>query len=106
MYQTHRYKTNTTATVLTYSFNVPNGDYQVKLHFAEVAFNAAGLRVFNINIEGATAFSNLDVWSQAGGKNKALVKTADVAVSDGQLNIQFIRNIENPMVSGIEIIEN
>ena len=46
--------------VMTYSFAVPNGTYQVRLHFAEnYAPNfGVGLRVFDVQVEGALAIDN------------------------------------------------
>ena len=92
---------------LTYSFAVPNGDYAINLHFAENYAGAfgAGLRVFDVLAEGALALDDVDIFSEAGGANSPLVRTIPlVAVSDGQLNIQFIHGVQNPLVGAIEIL--
>ncbi len=103
LYQTERWD-DSTAPEMEYSFNVPNGSYKVVLHFAEIYYSTVGSRVFDVAIEGVTAFSNVDIVNEAGGKNIALQKQYTANVTDGQLNIQFIHKIENPKISGIEII--
>ncbi len=50
---------------------------------------AAGARVFDVTVEGATVPANLDVYAQAAA-NAALVKTTIVTVTDGVLNIGFV----------------
>jgi hypothetical protein len=99
IYQTERWG------MTAFAYNVPNGSYQVNLHFAEtyVGITGAGQRVFSANVEG-TAINNIDVYAQAGGLNNALVKTANVIVTDGQLNITFAATTNNPEINGIEII--
>jgi YD repeat-containing protein len=84
---------------------VASGQYQVRLHFAETysgAF-AVGARVFNVQLEGATALSNVDVFAEAGA-NTALVKTATTTVADGQLNIRFVHGADNPFINAIEVL--
>ena len=82
-----------------------NGTYQVRLHFAELNKNGAGLRVFDVNIEGgANELTSFDIWVQAAGINKAIVREFTTTVTDGTLTIQFIRQVENAKISGIEIL--
>ncbi len=104
LYQTVRWDSDT-APEMAYSFNVTNGNYRVRLHFAETWSGAfgVGLRVFDVNMEGALVFSNVDIYAEA-GPNTALVKTADISVVDGVLDIDFIHNIQNPALRAIEII--
>lgn len=89
---------------LKYQLTVPNGNYEVRLHFAEVWSNAfnVGIRVFDVLMEGGLALDNLDVFAQAGA-NKALVLARPVTVADGKLTIDFIHVIQNPNLSGIEV---
>ncbi len=106
IYQTQRWDVKALPE-LDYGFNLPNGQYSIRLHFAETYSGNAGvgLRVFNILTENQLAISNLDIFSEAGGINRALVRTIDqVAVTDGQLNIQFQHKTENPTLAAIEII--
>ena len=89
---------------LKYQFTVPDGFYEVRLHFAEVwsgAF-ATGIRVFDVSIEGALVLDDLDIFAEVGA-NTPYIAAIPVAVSDGSLNIDFQRVIQNPNISGIEI---
>lgn len=104
LYQSYRYDDGTTPE-LTYAFDVPNGDYQVKLHFAETwggAF-AAGKRVFGVQVEGQSVESALDIYA-AVGANTPLVKSYTAKVTDGRLEIDFIHKVQNPTISALEIV--
>jgi glucose/arabinose dehydrogenase len=96
-----------------FGYEVPlaPGTYTVRLHFAEIYFGAtgggqggAGKRVFNVLIEGQPMLSNFDVYAEAGGAMKALVKQFQITVGDGILNINFVKVIQNPKVSAVEIV--
>ena len=84
---------------------LPNGKYQVKLHFCETfeGIGGPGDRVFSFEVEGKP-FKDFDVWVKSGGGARAYVETVPVDIADGQLDIKFIPNIENPQINGIEII--
>jgi chitodextrinase len=92
---------------LVYSFDVANGNYTVNLYFAETYSGAAvvGGRVFDILMEEQLVQDNLDIYSEA-GINTALMKSYPVSVTDGQLNIKFLHNIENPSLGAIEIFKS
>ena|GEM_PF-280925 len=91
---------------LAYSLPVTNGSYRVNLYFAEI-YNgcfSVGCRVFDVLIEGQLVLDNLDIFREVGSL-AALVKTFDVTVSDGVLNIEFRHVVENPKISAIEVLE-
>lgn len=98
IYQSHRWTSG------SFSYNLPiiNGEYKVSLQFAETYFTEAQSRVFHVDAEGERVISGLDVFAMAGGRN-AYQATFDVNVSDSLLNLDFVPNIENPMISGIVI---
>ncbi|MBA1147359.1 thrombospondin type 3 repeat-containing protein [Ectothiorhodospiraceae bacterium WFHF3C12] len=91
---------------LSYSFGVPNGDYVVRLLFAETCscIYGAGMRQFDVAVEGDVALRALDVFEAAGGANIALERRIPTKVTDGQLDISFMHVEENPAVTGIEIL--
>ena len=99
VYRTERYS------MTGFSQTVPNGKYTVRLHFAETYedISGAGERVFSFNVEGQT-FKDFDVFARAGGKQKAYVETVNVEVTDGELDITFTSQVQNPEINGIEII--
>jgi hypothetical protein len=97
-----------TAPELAYVFTVPNGNYTVKLHFAEIwsGGQAVGRRIFDVRIENQLVLDNLDVFAEVGGYT-ALIKTVQTTVSDGQLNVNFVHgSADNPKISAIEILSN
>src|SRR5579859_830651 len=99
LYRTERYG------MTSFSYPVPNGPYVVKLHFAETydAITGPGGRVFTFVVEGRE-FKNFDIWAEAGGAQRACVKTVNVEVRDGKLNINFIPRQQNTAINGIEIL--
>ncbi len=74
------------------------------MRFAEFATSKAGDRVMRIAMEGADVELALDV-AKADGKAVALDRTYTVTVSDGVLDITFIKvgGRYAPMVSAIEV---
>ncbi|MGH9151855.1 MAG: malectin domain-containing carbohydrate-binding protein, partial [Acidimicrobiales bacterium] len=86
-----------------YTVSVPvPGPYRVRLHFAEVVFQAAGYRIFDVLAEGGLVVDDLDVARRVGA-NRALVEEFTVSVDDA-LDLRFNAVVEDPMVSGIEVI--
>ncbi len=100
VYQTERWAPN-----LQYEIPVTNATYQIQLHFAELyaPLQAVGARVFDIEIEGNQVENDLDIYFEVGG-NEALIKTYTVQVTDGKINIDFLKNVENPKISAISIL--
>lgn len=88
-----------------FSQKLPNGKYQVKLHFCETydGITDAGQRVFTFELGGKT-FKDFDVWAKAGGFARAYVETVPVEITNGQLDIKFTAQTENPEINAIEII--
>lgn len=89
----------------SFTQKLPNGKYHVKLHFCETyeGISGPGERVFTFEVEGKT-FKDFDVWAKAGGGARAYIETVPVEIADGQLDIKFTPQIENPQINGIEII--
>ncbi|OUL31198.1 hypothetical protein BV372_20520, partial [Nostoc sp. T09] len=85
LYQSERWLNN-----LSYAIPVTNGDYTVKLKFAELYWSAAGQRVFDVSAENQLVLDDLDIVSQAGSNNTALDKSFNVKVADGTLNLDFL----------------
>jgi len=106
LYQNGRY-TQALTTPLVYSFPVAAGSYHVNLYFAETFGGAqkVGGRVFNVKMQGNTVFQNLDIYAAAGA-NTALVKGANIVVTDGKATIEFDSLVNNAKVNAIEITQN
>jgi pentose-5-phosphate-3-epimerase len=103
LFQTQRWD-GKTGEELKYSFDVPNGNYVVNLYFAENYTGALrqGARVFDVLLEGYNVEHNFDIYSVAGA-NAAHIRSYEVTVVDGQINMEFLHGVENPTISAIEI---
>ena len=92
---------------MVWSFPVEDGTYTVNLYFAEIfnGVDAAGERVFDVAVEGSVpaAFDNVDAFASAGAAG-GFMRSATITVTDGALTLEFLRGLQNPDVSAIEII--
>ena len=89
---------------LKYVVDLPNGNYQVTLHFIETVFSASGKRVFDVALEGNVVLPRLDVFSMAGGKGHSFGKTFSVQVADRKLEVTFPTLYQDyATLSGLEV---
>ena len=101
VYQTERYGNFT----YTFSGLTAGVNYTVRLHFAEIYWDAAGDRLFNVSINGAQVLSNFDVFAVAGGENIANVQQfSATANSSSQIVVTYSTIKDNAKSSGIEIV--
>lgn len=88
----------------------PSGSYNVRLHFAETAFNGTGQRAFNVAINGTQVLQNYDIFADAGAEFKATEKVFTVtADNNGTITIALTAGTNgaphtNPSLRGIEVI--
>lgn len=91
-----------------YSFKVPNGNYKLRLHFAETyhGVETPGARIFSVAVEGKKVLKDFDVFKEAGkSRRTAVVRTIkNVNVTDGELNIVFHYQSLTPIINGIQVI--
>ncbi len=91
----------------TYTFPslITGKSYTVRLHFAEIYWDAASKRKFNIDINGTRQITEFDIFTVAGAKNKAIVKEFTITPnSSNQIIISFINgSLDNAKVSAIEV---
>src|SRR3989344_3511553 len=92
-----------------FSYSLSNftvgASYTVRLHFAEIYFTGAGLRKFNVLINGVSALNDFDIVAEAGGINKGVTRDfSAVANGSGQIVIQFTKgSADAAKCSGIEV---
>ena len=90
-----------------YTLPIANADasknYRVRLHFS-TDDNAAGLRTFDIKINGTVVKANYDCFVEAGGQMKANIQEFYTKV-DGQNNIviEMVGKQKESMIQGIEV---
>jgi len=79
--------------------------YTVRLSFAELWWTAAGQRAFNVSINNTQVLSNFDVFSAAGGRNKAITESfSATASSSGTIAVTLSRVIDNAVLNALEIV--
>lgn len=81
---------------LTYfGFCLKNGDYNVRLHFAEIeftdekAYSKLGRRIFNIYIQGKLVWEDFNIMEEANGIGKEVIKQTNVTVTNNTLEIRL-----------------
>ena len=99
LYRSERY-----ARTLDYSVPVENGIYDVNLLFAETLWSKPGKRSFDIEVEGRSVASNVDIYSKV-GKYKAFTQSVKgVSVKDGRLDIALESDKDYAKLSAFEIL--
>jgi hypothetical protein len=92
---------------MQWDFPAPAGhQLSVKLYFANMydGTENPGDRVFDVNIDGgAPELDNYDIVLDVGDQT-GTVKQFDIT-SDGNVDIDFSHEVENPLINGIEIID-
>lgn len=86
-----------------YTMGVPApGRYEVRLLMAEGYWDRPGQRVFDVTAEGLPALSGVDIVAEA-GKGTAHDRRFDVNVTDGRLDLRFVRRVDNPLIAAVEV---
>ncbi len=100
LYQSERYG--------AYSYEIPvsAATYSVRLHMVEMYHSAAGMRNFNITVEGVAAVTNLDLFAEVGQHAAYEAIVNGVSVSDGRISIELETNMDNATISGIAIFSS
>lgn len=99
LYQSERYKMD------AYRFDVENGNYQIKLHFAEIYFQSPNERIMSVMIEDEPKIVDLDIFQQVGHDAALTYTFSDIPIADGRLDITFSVRSKTPKISAIELID-
>ncbi|KAI3731705.1 hypothetical protein L1987_62894 [Smallanthus sonchifolius] len=103
-----------------YGLCLVNGNYTVRLHFAEIAFtqynsfNSLGKRVFDVYVQGELKLEDFDIVKAAGGTGRVVIKSYTVNVKNNTLKIQLywagkgttgipFRGSYGPIISAISV---
>ncbi|WP_340077503.1 malectin domain-containing carbohydrate-binding protein [Leptobacterium sp. I13] len=105
LFAVERYNTFDSPNNMQWDFPVTNGVYTVNLLFGEVwnGIQNPNIREFDVFIEDKLVLENYDQ-NEVYGWNVAIVETFNTEVTDGNLDIDFVKILENPNIKGIEII--
>jgi beta-galactosidase len=87
----------------SYRVPVPSGRYRVTMKFQEPAAGAAGVREFDVQVNGKILLRRFDIFAAAGGKLKAVDRSFDTTSRDGGILIEFHPLKGNALVSALSI---
>lgn len=86
----------------SYKIDVPAGNYQVELMFAETKNEKAGKRIFDVSINSKPVIAGLDL-AASPGAYKPWVKTFDVTTSGG-IDISFSSKTGKAILNALRIV--
>jgi len=84
--------------------------YTVRLAFAELEHDAAGERIFDIKLQGNVVAQDFDVFQEAGGKNRPVIREFKGIEAGEKLTVEFLTKAADPareqlpILQGIEIV--
>lgn len=96
----------------TYAIPAAPGKHAVTLYFCEQYFwpgnpngSGPGSRVFNVTCNGRMLLSNFDVFKEAGGAGRPVVRTFHSIEPDaqGKIVLRFIPIVNYPMVNAVDV---
>lgn len=102
MFRSHRFDPGPSPE-MSWDLPVTPGRYEVRLYFAETYFDGPDQRKFDVSIEGALKLDDYDIYADAGANDTGVMRSF-VVTSDDNLDIDFDHVLENPAVSGIEVL--
>ncbi|RVW59344.1 putative leucine-rich repeat receptor-like serine/threonine-protein kinase [Vitis vinifera] len=103
-----------------YGFCLENGNYTVKLHFAEITFtddktySSLGRRLFDVYVQDELVLKDFNIEDEAGGVSKEILKYFTAVVTNNTLEIRFywagkgttgipVRGVYGPLISAISV---
>ncbi|KAI3465878.1 hypothetical protein Pfo_022541 [Paulownia fortunei] len=106
-----------------YGLCLLNGNYSVKLHFAEIvftddnSFNSLGRRIFDVYLQGKLVLKDFNIAAEAGGPGKPIIKNFTAVVTSHTLKIHLYwagrgttgipqRGTYGPLISAISVDPN
>ncbi|KEH38591.1 LRR receptor-like kinase [Medicago truncatula] len=106
-----------------FGFCMLKGNYNVKLHFAEIMFSddqkfsSLGRRIFDVSVQGHKYLKDFNIMEEAGGVGKGITRDFNVDVNDSTLEIHLswagkgtnaipMRGVYGPLISAITVTPN
>jgi glucose/arabinose dehydrogenase len=97
------YLTERTGNAFSYKIPTPNGEYTVRLHFAEIYWTQAQKRLFSVSLGGLPVIKGFDLYAVAGAK-AAYVQEYVTTVTNGSLELALTAQLDKAKISAIEIL--
>ncbi|CAN1351709.1 Probable LRR receptor-like serine/threonine-protein kinase At1g07650 [Linum perenne] len=106
-----------------YGLCLGNGNYTVRLHFAEIVFTndssflSSGKRIFNVYVQDKLVLKDFNIEAEAGGPARPIVKAFMVNITNNTLKVHFywagrgttgipVRGVYGPLISAISVDPN
>jgi hypothetical protein len=89
---------------MRFDFTIVNGNYNITAKFAETEAVRAGYRLMDLETQGSVVYSNVDIYSAAGGVNTPVDYTLPATVTNGRLSF-VLRHITGDftLISALQI---
>ncbi len=92
------------AATYTLSGFTPAMSHNVRLHFIESFWTAAGKRKFNVKVNTTQVLTNYDIFAAAGARYRAIDNVSSIAAdANGQYKIVLTNVTDQALLAGIEI---
>jgi len=84
--------------------------YTVRLHFADLTNDHDGKRVFDVKLQNRVVLKGFDIFAQAGGRNRAVVKEFRGIMATDTLELAFapgageMTTATAPIISGMQVV--
>lgn len=89
-----------------FSFTIPTAagrSYRLRFTFSEVWWNAAGLRLFDVLVDGATVLAGVDPFDLAGGKFSPVVREVTHTAAGADMVVSLQSRVDNAALSSLEV---
>jgi hypothetical protein len=86
-----------------YSIPVKSGAYLVRLHFIELTYGGPNARVFDVLVNHTGVFQDFDIFREAGGAGKPLIKEIRVEARNGLITIGLWPKLREAKINALEI---
>jgi hypothetical protein len=105
VYAAYTYAASGVGNSIAWHLPVPDGDYNLRLHFVEPNAYGAGSRMFDIKLQDETVQTDFDIFAEADGVRKALVKDFTITALSGQgIDIELLnKTYSGAVLSAIEL---
>jgi len=90
----------------TFTGLMPSAYHKLDLHFAEIAYTAAGKRRFDVLLNDRLVLNDFDIFQEAGGGKKAIVKPFSLrSDATGKITVQFTSVVGLAKINGLSLFK-
>ena len=106
VYQSFTYAHGGPGSRIAYHLPVPDGSYQLRLHFVEPSYTTAGNRVMDIFLQGDLVADNYDLVVASGGRLRATAESFSGTATGGSGILLELVNVTSygAILAGLELL--